>query len=388
MVQWEVALRMYLQGKRELDVHVLSRYSKQVKDLGPGIFLAPHTILYKAGRKAYPSMWRHIWDVIVIDEAHRMRNRLSQSYRGASLLASRALFLLTGSPMENNPGDIWALLALVAPSKFRGFWDFVDEWMVTWSDPWKRHIVKVIPERQEEWDNLLAQYMIRRRREMVPVQQIDVPVRLPSKTQQAHASLKEEWILETEDQAEDIRIKSGGELVQKLRRLVSTPPEGWPNPKADAVDGILEDIPGNEPVVIFTWYRDSADMLGARIKDRRVVVIHGGIAQEDREYNLSLWRKDAAMGRGPVLIGTMKSVGEGLNLQEASHLILFEEDYLPGTMHQARGRVNRHGQQAEQITEYWVHAVNSVEDAVHSIQSRRGVNIQKALLEEVLSREW
>lgn len=72
------------------------------------------------------------WDRIVYDEAQRLKNRASRSSRDAGLLSASAerRLLLTGTPIDGNPRDLWAAMRFIAPRVFGTVWkDFADEFL-------------------------------------------------------------------------------------------------------------------------------------------------------------------------------------------------------------------------------------------------------------------
>lgn len=385
--QWVTSLDRY--GTDDRPVHLVGRYSAPTLELGPGIHLTSYPILYAQGRKAYPWLLRKTWDVVIADEAHRMRKPQTQTFKSFDLLAYRKLILMSGSVMENNAADIWALLHMCDRRAFRSYWDFVDVWMDTWQDPWKRNIIGVKEERLPLWETMLNDYMIRRLKKGVPwLPPVDVPVVPSFQYKRAHDKARDEWILEHPDpEAEDKTeyMRSAGAMIAKLRKLMSSDPA-----KQAALEAVMIDIPREAPVVVFCWYRDTAErlchVLAEAIAPRTVVLAHGGTPTQERARRVEEWQ--AATGGekgGPILIGTLKSIGEGLDLQQAAHCIFYEEDYLPGTLHQARGRIDRIGQQASHLTEYWIHSVGTIETHVHMIQEKRGSQLERALLESFLA---
>ena len=73
------------------------------------------------------------WDRVVYDEAQRLKNRSSRSSRDAGLLAKSAKrrLALTGTPMDLDPKDLWAIMRFVEPEAFGDRWkDFEDEFLV------------------------------------------------------------------------------------------------------------------------------------------------------------------------------------------------------------------------------------------------------------------
>lgn len=94
-----------------------------------------HRILllnYEAVTKILKKLRRLKWDRIVYDEAQRLKNRASRSSRDAGLLAASGhrRLLLTGTPIDGNPRDLWAAMRFIAPDVFGTVWKkFVEEFL-------------------------------------------------------------------------------------------------------------------------------------------------------------------------------------------------------------------------------------------------------------------
>lgn len=95
----------------------------------------PHRILllnYEAVTPLLKKLRRLHWDRIVYDEAQRLKNRASRSSRDAGLLANSAdrRLVLTGTPIDRNPRDLWAIMRFVAPRVFGTVWrEFEEEFL-------------------------------------------------------------------------------------------------------------------------------------------------------------------------------------------------------------------------------------------------------------------
>jgi DNA modification methylase len=83
-----------------------------------------------------------------------------------------------------------------------------------------------------------------------------------------------------------------------------------------------------------------------------------------------------------VIVATMGSMQEGVNLQKASNIIFAEHHYLPGTIEQAIARCRRYGQ-TEPVNVYHVMARGTVDDTVWRVMRGRHSNVTKALLEDL-----
>jgi SNF2 family DNA or RNA helicase len=145
--------------------------------------------------------------------------------------------------------------------------------------------------------------------------------------------------------------------VVKLRQIVADPAILDPtlideSAKTELLLEMMSDYP-DEKMVAFTWYRKHAELIADAVQRRtgsRARFYHGGQSQEENDSTLSKWAHD---DKCRVLVGTIGSMGEGLNLQKAAHIVVFmDRHYNAEKNGQARDRLWRMGQ------EYPVHRID------------------------------
>ena len=102
------------------------------------------------------------WDMIVVDEAHHLRNRTTQLWRFASELRKQFILLLTATPVQNNLEELFNLVTLLEPG------------LLSTARQFQRHFVdrrdKLTPRHLEELHALLSEVMVRNRRSTVGLQ--------------------------------------------------------------------------------------------------------------------------------------------------------------------------------------------------------------------------
>lgn len=99
---------------------------------------------------------KHSWDRMVYDEAQRLRNRASRSSRDAGLMSASAKrrLVLTGTPIDQNPRELWAVMRFVAPEVFGSVWkDFAAEFLL---EPELKKVNGVIAQKKEMMRYLIA----------------------------------------------------------------------------------------------------------------------------------------------------------------------------------------------------------------------------------------
>lgn len=341
----------------------------------------------------HPELLTLPWGVVIADEAHRFRGRNSNWTKNSQKLRADHVWELTGTPFVNNPGDVWPLLRLIDPKNHRSYWRFVDTWCVLERTPWATEIHGVKPGLEAQFHEMLDQYMLRRRiedelPELPPAIPHMVPVELPPALKKAHDAAKKTWMIEHPDweEGDSIAAGSGGALVIQLRKLTAgvlrfeETDQVVGNPKIDTVKEILTDHP-DQSVVIYAYYRDTAQAVANALAKAgwRVYVAHGGVDAETRAWRIENFKRDPA----GVLVATMSSMQEGVNIQQARYVVFIEHDYLPSTLTQAIARVRRSGQ-THPVNVYHVYAKGTVDESVWRVMHGRHVHVQRALLEDLL----
>lgn len=386
MLQWREAIRAYV-GSQE-PVLLLNRSDPPIEPWTwvKWVIVGYHTLM-NAGIAKHPELLQKQWNVVIFDEAHRLRGRNNQWTKTAFKLKAENLWMLTGTPVVHDPGDLWPLLKLCDPKEFRSYWKFVQQWCMLNQTPWTTEIGPVKSSLERDFHAMLDQYMLRRRiedhlPELPPQIDHEVIVKLPPAIQAAHDKAKKEWRIEHPDLDDPVIATNGAALLTKLRQLTSgalplreggkAPKE---NPKRDAVLGILEDHP-NEPAIVFTWYVDTAKLLWEAITNagRHAYLITGSASPVARAQVIEHWK---ALETG-VIVATISALQEGANLQNAHSVIFAEHDYLPASIEQATARVRRFGQQYP-VNVYHITADKTVDRAVWKTFHRRDASLKRAL---------
>jgi SNF2 family DNA or RNA helicase len=387
----------------DADVQIVGRKGDPIPVDYTGWVITNYHTLMDTGIKKRTELISYTWGAVIFDEAHRLRGRKSQWTANANRIKSANKYFLTGTPLVNNPGDIWPVLKMIDSRAFSSYWRFVGEWCVTEQDPWTTKIHGIQPDKEPAFNAMLDKYMLRRTYDTVidehvrtngvrpawteePVtERIYVP--LPPAMKRAHDVAKKEWFIEHPDLDDTVAIKTGGALVAKLRQLTAgfvvqdgvIVGETKDNPKIDTIIDVLADRP-DEPAIIFCWYRGTSNLAVKRLSvtGRPIFQIDGGTDAATREQRLHAWN-DSPNG---LVVATLAALTEGANLQHSRLVIFLEHDYLPGTLDQAVARARRYGQ-AYRVHVVHVMAEGTIDNAVYETARTRNRNIQKALLERL-----
>lgn len=346
---------------------------------------------YEALVKHIDQLKRINWSLVVLDEAHRIKNRKTRKKNpnhgkrpGApktvsadtqrtkavySLKADRKL-LLTATPYdERNPAEIWSLLHWLDPQFFTSYWRFYDAHInyQTRSVCGRtiREIVKDKPLRDpESFARVIRSYMLRRLKKDVRADlpdRIDQVIDLEMNADQAkvYGDLYDAEINALI--APDVEI-SMPILLTRILRLIqaTTDPALLGHPVASSVKlewlrYWLEDHP-DESVIVFTRFRETAIKINSWGAFDKLII--GGrkrenVTTDDRR-----------------IVGTIAAMGEGLDLPWIDYAIFLDCEYSSILMHQAIDRIYRINIETVKHV-YYLQCINTVDQLVYNVIQRK-----------------
>ena len=291
-------------------------------------------------------------DLLILDEAQRIKNWRTKIASFIKLIPSRYAFVLSGTPLENRLEDLYSLMQVVDPRVLGPLWRYMADFHVT------DERGKVLGYRNlSELRRRLAPVMLRRNRSLVRDQ-------LPDRIQQ---QLDVGMTLEQRE-LHDTAMSAAGSLAQIAKRRPLTPSESnrlmanlqqarmacnaaglvnkesMDSPKLDELAGLLEDlcVQGGLKVVVFSQWERMTEMVEQLLHRMGLghVRLHGGVPTARRGALIDRFREDDAV---QVFIST-DAGGVGLNLQSASVLINLDMPWNPAVLEQRIARVHRLGQ--------------------------------------------
>lgn len=343
--------------------------------------------LPRAGDLQYEELHKLQWATCIFDEGHRLRGRNSQATkhvyelrRAKSANCSTPTWFLTGTPIVNNPGDLYPLLHLWDKRQYKSYWNFVGEYCRVVKTPWSTEVGQLRAGMDEEFQSLLAKFSLRRTLEDVPSlaslesTERDYMVDLPASVNKMIETARKEYIIEHEDLANAEFVSGGGALYSKLRQLSTVPPTAE-KPKIDFVSDFLQDHFG--PVVVYTWYKASARAVAASLEKgkRPVTVVTGDVDTSKRSALVDRWKTH----KDGVLVATISSLKEGISLVHASDVIFLEHSELPADLEQCIARLKRRGQ-TSLVHVHNVFAKRSPDMAIRRHLRERNLGLKRALV--------
>jgi SNF2 family DNA or RNA helicase len=342
------------------------------------------------------------WDLVIIDEAHHLRNRNTLAWQLASELQKQYSLLLTATPVQNNLEELFNLVTLLEPGLLRTAKQFSREFVD------RRD--KMTPRNLDELHRLLAEVMVRNRRSTVGLQftrRWARTERVPPTSAERqlydavagfvrrhlHAGKTRSPITRMALLALQMALASSSHAAAgTLERLAETPKLDRAeqdslvelaaqarahdeNSRIDRLLRLLEEYP--DKMVIFTQFRATQELLQQRLEaaGHSVAVFHGGLSRLGKESAIQSFR-----GLARLLIAT-EAGSEGRNLQFAHAVCNFDLPWNPMRIEQRIGRLSRIGQ-TQDIHVYNLVAAGTVEEAVlHLLEAK--LNLFELVIGEV-----
>ena len=302
---------------------------------------------------------RQQYDLVIVDEAHHLKNRVTVNWKLVNALNKRFLLMLSATPVQNSLVELYNLLTLLKPGIFKTEKEFRESYMTSGKPR--------IPANKEKMRDLMRDVMIRNTRSLVDVK---LPPRHAATLRLEATPEERECYNELSDLIAEVHTHVTAQQRLSLRHLLSaagsTPSTAvgaltrylnkhkvgsvWhelreryeaigPGCKEQALLDLLDQNP-NEKKLVFVHHRETLARLAELAGEARIpcVLFEGGMTG---------WEKDAAVERFrediPLMLCT-ESGGEGRNLQFCNTLINFDLPWNPMAIEQRIGRIHRIGQ--------------------------------------------
>ena len=292
-------------------------------------------------------------DLIILDEAQRIRNWATNTARTVKQLKSRYAFVLTGTPLENKLEELYSVVEFVDGRALGPAFRFLHEHVET-SDTGKLVGYRGLNQIRKQLEPVL----LRRKRDEVLKQlpeRTDQVFRVNLTKQQAEPYWEQNDILrklmrkwERQRWLSDVDMRRITCCIQNMRMLCNSTflfdKETNHSPKLQEFREIVRELAIEEQrkIVVFSEYERMTRLAGEELTKLGVefVSLHGGVPTPKRGALMERFREDP---KCMVFLST-DAGGVGLNLQAASAVINFEPPWNPARLEQRIGRVHRMGQ--------------------------------------------
>ena len=343
------------------------------------------------------------WDWLVIDEAHHMKNRKALRTKALHGIWSKRVVLLTGTPIMNYPDELWSLLHMLWPDKYRSYWRFYNAFVKFWHSPKGYDRVSGV-KNQKVLQLLVAAFTIRRLRnevlqELPPVTQMIYRPLMSQKQRRLYNDIKSDILIDIQKHGGEggvLVVNALARTVKLLQAASSTAHfKGLEDEsgKLDAVCEFVRDrVAEDEKVVIFCRFVETVRRLCDRLdrgpNGKKKGTLGEGVLRFDGEVGDSGFKAFQG-GEGSVLVCTYGVAKEAVNLQRAGIVVMAAVPWTPAEFDQAVARADRIGQQREGGVVCAVFLSKGTLDEQIMILLKRKRRVSKAvlILSEALSAE-
>ncbi|MEU1177114.1 DEAD/DEAH box helicase [Streptomyces sp. NPDC005820] len=354
---------------------------RSLADLTGGFVLTT----YGTMRSTAATLAAQPWGMVVADEAQHVKNPYSATAKALRTIPSPARVALTGTPVENNLSELWALLDWTTPGLLGPLKSFR-----------ARHARAVEngedTEAVERLARLVRPFLLRRKKsdpgivpELPPKTETDHPVPLTREQASLYEAVVRESLLAIETAQGIARRGLVLKLLGALKQICDHPAlylkeEGTPvgerlaarSGKLALLDELLDTVLAEDgSVLVFTQYVGMARLITAHLADRAIPVdlLHGGTPVPEREHMVDRFQAGAT----PVLVLSLKAAGTGLNLTRAGHVVHFDRWWNPAVEEQATDRAYRIGQ-TQPVQVHRLITEGTVEDRIaEMLESKRAL---------------
>ena len=311
------------------------------------------------------------FDFLFLDEAQVMKNAQTKIAKTLRKFVVPSVFALSGTPIENNIGELWSIFQIVLPGLL----------------PAKKDFMKLPAERVAHF---IKPFVMRRKKEEVLTELpdlIEVVYKNELEDQQKAIYLAQlqqmqeriEHVTAAEFQRNRVEILTG---LMRLRQICDTPAlfmEDYKGDsgKLDSLRDLLSQIAeGNHRVLIFSQYRGMLDRIEEELPQLGLTSfkVTGSTPSQERQEMTKAFNQ----GECDVFLISLKAGGVGLNLTGADTVILVDLWWNPAVESQAIGRAHRMGQE-QAVEVYRLVTRGTIEEKIQELQEQK-----RNLVSEVL----
>ena len=262
------------------------------------------------------------FDLVVLDEAQRIKNKASRTNRAVASLVRRRSWALTGTPVENSADDLVGIFEFVSPGE-------ISERMAP-----------------KAMGAAVSDHILRRTKdqvltEMPPRLNRDAAIELGPEQRETYRRAEEEGVLRLAGMGREATIQHVFELVLRLKQICNFDTATGESAKRERLVAELEEVQASgRKALVFSQWVETLGRLRATLGRFGPLEYHGGMSTAARDEAIRRFRQDEGHS---VLLLSYGAGAVGLNLQFAQYVFLFDRWWNPAVEDQAINRAHRIG---------------------------------------------
>ena len=375
--------------------------SKQL-DGGDPVFVIMNYDVFSRDSELRDLLLEESWDIVIADESHRLKNPDAKVTQHVIQLDRWGALALTGTPYVNSHLDAWGQIMFCAPEVFQNqnFTAFRDRYVSVLPDGVRHHKrfiiaqkangnkVWAVPKNMDDFNQRMrgCSFSVSMKDadlDMPNVVDLKYYAEMPAKCMKAYEDMRHRLVAKLDKgkataSNEDV-------VVMRLQQILSgmvpvTDKSGKPKMehvggKSEALKEVLEDIPVDEPVVVFGRFRSDLDTIAEVAGKADTAELSG------RKNELKRWQD----GKCRVLAVQTESGSEGVDLTRASHAIWYTMSWSASSYKQARARLVRPGQTSSTVRFIHILAKKTIDESLYNRVVAKG-KTASSLLAEISTR--
>lgn len=384
---WKSEIRTFTPGLKLQVLHGPQRHQYFPQIENNDLIITSYPLLIRD----LPLLLEHPWQMLILDEAQAIKNASSLTSKAVREFNAIMNICMSGTPVENHLGELWALFDFTLPGLLGGKQQFND-WF---RDPMESRNDAVQHDLLVE---RISPVMLRRSKAEVLPQLPEkiyqsVFIELSDSQQQIYDSIHQQMSQSLRDNIGCRGLNASRmhilDALTRLRQICCDPrllPDGLPgesyaekklassklNYLLDMLDEMLEQ---GRKILLFSQFTSLLSLLEGELKRKNIkyALLTGQTRKRDEQI------KHFQQGRVPLFLISLKAGGSGLNLTQADTVIHYDPWWNPATENQATDRAHRIGQN-KSVMVYKLIAANTIEEKIVELQKDKQ-NIADNLLQ-------
>ncbi len=385
VANWAAELAKFAPNLKVMVLHGLDRHDKRAGVADVEVVITTYTVL----TRDIAEMKRLPWHLVVLDEAQIIKSPDAMATKAVCQLDTRHRLCLSGTPIENNLGELWSEFAFLMPGLLGDRKGFAKRFRT----PIEKNNDQV---RRAQLIRRIRPFLLRRTKaEVVP----DLPpkhiilrrINLAPEQRELYETIRATLYEEVREQITGLSAAQGRIVVLdallKLRqvccdpRLVKLPSARLVETSSkldDLMEMISEAIPEGRRILLFSQFTSMLDLIKPRLD--QIGIRYAELRGDTRDRAEPVRKFES--GEVPLFLISLKAGGRGLNLTSADTVIHYDPWWNPAAEDQASDRAHRIGQ-TKSVFVYKMIAADTVEDRIVELQQRKADLANLALGEDV-----